>query len=409
MKINVRKRGNKWQYQFEAAKIDGKRKQITKSGFRTKKEALEAGAKALSEYNNIGTVFIESELSFNDFLDIWMKEYVHINLKQTTIENYSKKINTIIKPALGKYKLKSLTPGMIQTFINDKYKEGYSFNTLSVIKGILSKSMNYAVEPLKLIQANPVTYVELPSKRSKGVNAANNISTRQKTRIVVSNEMMNKIFERFPEDHNYYLPLLLGYRCGLRLGEVFALTWDDVDFDKKTLTIDKQVQWMCFDEETDKEKFWTITSTKYNSNRIIYLDSFTLNILHKKKLKKMKMKLGYGEYYTILKMNDKHQINELQGEHIDLINVRENGSYLHPRVMQHCSRVIHYDLGFKEFDFHSLRHTHTTMLIEAGVNIKEIQYRLGHKNSNVTLDIYSHVTDKIHNETVKILEEIFNN
>lgn len=408
MKINVRKRGDKWQYQFEAAKIDGKRKQITKSGFRTKKEALEAGAKALSEYNNSGTVFIESELSFNDFLNIWMKEYVHINLKQTTIENYSKKINTIIKPALGKYKLKSLTPGVIQTFINDKYKEGYSFNTLSVIKGIISKSMNYAVEPLKLLQANPVTYVELPSKRSKGVNAANNISTRQKTRIVVSNEMMNKIFERFPKNHDYYIPLLLGYRCGLRLGEVFALTWDDVDFDKKTLTIDKQVQWMCFDEETDKEKFWTITSTKYNSNRIIYLDSFTLNVLRKKKLKKMKMKLGYGEYYTFMKKNEKNQINEIEGEIIDLINVRENGTYLHPRVMQHCSRVIHYDLGFKEFDFHSLRHTHTTMLLEAGVNIKEIQYRLGHKNSNITLNVYSHVTDKIHNETVDILEKIFN-
>ena len=52
--INVRKRGQKWQYQFEAAKIEGKRKQITKSGFNTKKEALEAGIKALAEYNNSG-------------------------------------------------------------------------------------------------------------------------------------------------------------------------------------------------------------------------------------------------------------------------------------------------------------------------------------------------------------------
>ena len=94
--VNTRKRGQTWQYQFEAAAIDGKRKQITKSGFRTKKEALEAGTKALSEYNNCGLTFTPSEMSFSDYLDYWLKEYAKVNLKETTVDNYSKKIKLYI-------------------------------------------------------------------------------------------------------------------------------------------------------------------------------------------------------------------------------------------------------------------------------------------------------------------------
>ena len=94
--VNTRKRGTKWQYQFEAATVDGKRKQITKSGFRTKKEALDAGTKALAEYNNCGLSFVPSEISFNDYLDYWLKEYAAINLKETTVTNYEKKIKLYI-------------------------------------------------------------------------------------------------------------------------------------------------------------------------------------------------------------------------------------------------------------------------------------------------------------------------
>ena len=74
--------------------------------------------------------------------------------------------------------------------------------------------------------------------------------------------------------------------------------------------------------------------------------------------------------------------------------------------MQHCSRVIHYDMEYKSFDFHSLRHTHTTMLQETGAEIKDVQHRLGHKNIQVTLQIYTHLTQKMQNRTVEILNQI---
>ena len=391
--INTRKRGNKWQYQFEAATINGKRKQITKSGFRTKKEALEAGAKALAEYNNCSLSFVPSEISFNDYLDYWLKEYAEVNFKKTTVANYAKKINLYIKPELGIYKLKSLTPAILQNFINKKFNEGFSRNTLIVLKGILSGSLNYAVEPLAFIKFSPMAAVRLPLAR-----AVPDTPTRKKEKSIVTEDEMNIILERFPFGHSCYLPLQLAYRCGLRLGEAFALTWEDIDFINKTLTINKQVQ--------NQNKFWTITDTKYKSDRVIDLDNEMLMILDKYKTLQNKSKEFYAEYYTQLKINSLNQINDSEGEDIHLINIRENGTYIQPRVMQHCSRIIHYKLGFKNFDYHSLRHTHATMLLSAGANIKAVQERLGHKKVDLTLDTYTHVTDEMRKETLDVEHQI---
>lgn len=390
--VNVRKRGEKWQYQFEAAVIDGKRKQITKSGFRTKKEALEAGAKALAEYNNCGLTFTPSEISFSDYLDFWIKEYAQINLKETTVNNYIKKIKLYIKPELGIYKLKSLSPAILQSYINKKFNEGFSRNTLLVLKGILSGSLNYAVEPLRYIKFSPMAAVKLPLQR-----AVPKIPTRKKEKHIVTKEQFNAIIERFPYRHTCYLPLQLAYRCGLRLGEAFAITWDDVNFEDNTLSINKQVQW--------DNKYWYFTDTKYKSDRIIDLDDFMVNILKQYKSQQLKDKVYYGEHYIRLKINDKKQINEVEGDEINLINIRENGTYIQPRVMQHCFRVIHYKLGYKELDYHSLRHTHTTMLLSAGANIKAVQERLGHKKLDITLQVYTHVTDEMRKKTLDILNK----
>ncbi|MDM8312776.1 site-specific integrase [Clostridium cadaveris] len=390
--VNTRKRGQSWQYQFEAATIDGKRKQITKSGFRTKKEALEAGTKALAEYNNCGLTFTPSEISFNDYLDYWIKEYAEVNLKETTVDNYCKKIKLYIKPDLGVYKLKSLTPAILQSFINKKFNEGFSRNTLLVIKGILSGSLSYAAEPLKFIKFSPMVSVKLPLAR-----AVPNTETRKKEKIVITQEEFKTIIKRFPLGHSCYLPLQLAYRCGLRLGEAFAITWNDVNFDEKTLNINKQVQW--------KNKFWYFTDTKYKSDRIIDLDDIMIDILKKYKDISDRAQEHYGEHYVQLKVNDLNQINEVEGVNINLINVRENGTYVQPRVMQHCFRVIHYDLGIKELDYHSLRHTHTTMLLNEGANVKMVQERLGHKKVEITLEIYNHVTDKMRKDAIEILNK----
>ena len=74
--------------------------------------------------------------------------------------------------------------------------------------------------------------------------------------------------------------------------------------------------------------------------------------------------------------------------------------------MMHCARVIHYDSGYAHYTYHALRHTHTTMLIERGAYVEDVQERLGHKNVQVTLQIYTHITQAMKQQTANILENI---
>ena len=83
--VYVQKRGNVFQYQFQIASVDGKRKYQNKSGFPTRNEAMKAGIKAYSEYMNTGHAFTPNEISYSDYLDYWMKEHCETNLKYHTI------------------------------------------------------------------------------------------------------------------------------------------------------------------------------------------------------------------------------------------------------------------------------------------------------------------------------------
>lgn len=87
--VNIKKRGNVYQYQFEIAPVNGTRKYINKSGFKSKREAMEAGIKAYNEYYETGHSFKPSTMSYSDYLDYWLKNYCYVNLKYHTIQAYS--------------------------------------------------------------------------------------------------------------------------------------------------------------------------------------------------------------------------------------------------------------------------------------------------------------------------------
>lgn len=400
--VRTRKRGKYWEYEFDAAKIGGKRNRISKSGFKTKADAVAAGATAMSEYNSSGVKFVPSEMSYSDFLDYWVESYCTIKLKKTTLDNYKKRIKSHIKPALGAYKLTSLTTIGLQKFINAKIEDKYSLNTLSVLRGILTGSLNYAVSQ-NMLKNNPAREINIPTERSNET-----LQLRTVPHVYLNSEIVDQIFKRFPETHPSHIPLMLGYRCGLRLGEVFAITWDCVDLDRGRIEINKQVQW------NPKDQWWFFTNPKFNSFRTIDLDTVLLELLRREKRRQDKDREYYGDLYTQYYENDVRGIvtspdNSSAVRPIDLLLVRQNGTYIQARTLQHTSAVIHHDMGVKDFTFHSLRHTHATMLAEWGMPQKYTQQRLGHKDISVTLKYYTHLTDKMSELGGRILEEMFEN
>ena len=303
----------------------------------------------------------------------------------------------------SKYMLSSLSFAVLQDFINDIFNQGFSRNTMTVIKGILSNSLSYAVEPLHYIQSSPMTYVKLPSTRAKPA-----IPSRSEPHIYISKDMINKIFERFSEGSSAHIPLMLGYKCGLRLGEAFGVMWSDIDFEKGTLAVNRQVQWQGGSKEHGKG-YWYFSEPKYNSFRTIALDSSLIELLEREKQRQERAAEYYADNYTRLyEADNSRELNtESRGKEIYPICRRENGEYVQSRVMQHTSMIIHTQLGCEDFDFHSLRHTHATNLAEAGANPKYVQARLGHKNIQVTMQIYQHTSDTIIEQGNNILQSMY--
>ncbi len=409
-KINVTKRGKFYQYRFQLASQNGQRKWFSKSGFKTKKEAEAAGIKALAQYNEIGLAFKPSEISVSDYFNIWLNGYCKTHCKETTIYSYRKKVDKMIIPELGKYKLKALSHPVLQKFMDDKFNEGYSRNSLAVLKGILSGALKEAVKD-GYISQSPMIYVDIQSDRIKP-----KVPTRKKKKELVTQEQWQKIIERFPENQPAHIPLMLAYHCGLRLGEVFGLMWEDIDFENKTLSVNRQVQM------SNISKQWTFTDPKYNSFRTIDIDDAIVNLLRRERTRQNKAKLYYAEYYTQLcvagyvRDQSGHFYNSgalgVDGTPVHMIMARENGTFIQPRILQHVGRVIHGKAGkecpciSENWDFHSLRHTHATMLLDAGVPLPAIQYRLGHTHIDMTEHYTNHVTDNMRDNIRKAISNL---
>ena len=220
-----------WQYRFEAAKVDGKRNSISKAGFKTKKEAEIAGTKALAEYNNAGLKFEPTEISVSDYMDYWLKNYCAMNVADSTMTAYKNIVKNHIKPRIGHYKLKAITTLVLQEMINEicvknGFSKAFSKNILKVVKG----SFKYARVTAKLIQVDPAADVTLPTLPSDA--DAEEI-------IILTKDSVNRILERFNGSPHVYYAILTAYYTGLRVSEVYGLTWDCVDFENKKITVNK--------------------------------------------------------------------------------------------------------------------------------------------------------------------------
>lgn len=417
--VYVQKRGKVYQYQFAIASIDGKRKYKNKSGFRTKSEAIEAGVKAYNEYVNVGHCIEPSKMSYSDYLDYWMKEHCEINLKYHTIQAYQNIIKNHIKPKLGFYMLSQLTTSVIQEFINNIYLEkGFSKNFLKNILKVLKGSLGYATDVVGFIKVNPSLKVRLPKYDIPDSDPV----------YILSNEEVEKILERFSNNPCVYYAFLTAYYTGLRVSEIFGLTWDDIDFVKRTITVNKNILKKNQAGGTknrlisgNSTTVWYFGTCKTKgSYRTIEIGDTLLKALKKYKEEQIQNRKDYGDTYMkhykkIVNnpYNNKPEIKiinayaelEVPLEEVKLVFLKKNGVFEGTDSCKYPFKVIHYELGIP-CRFHDFRDTHATRLIEAGADIKAVSKRLGHSNIRTTYEIYVKVTTKMESDTVEKFESI---
>ncbi len=368
MNGGVRKRGSTWSYYFDLGKVDGKRKKKEKGGFRTKKEAEQALAAAINEYNRAGSVFEPSEITVSDYLDQWFELSCKLNLKYNTQVGYLRIIEGHLKPKFGSYKLKAINPAVLQEYANSLKLNGYSKSHIVGILTVFQSALDYAIEPLHYISQNPVKSIKFPK-----------VERKPRERIILTLDEWQQIIDRF-RDTRYYIPLMIGFYTGLRISETFALTWDDIDFKKRTLSVNKQIVKRNFGADVRKvveqkgkkeqRSSWYFTTPKTAASvRTIPFGETLYNALKQEKNAQMINEMKYGEYYTIhvlkkevdekgddmMRVVPIQKCVESQLQRTRLICIAENGQYTSTDSFKYCAKIIHNELRLA-FDYHSLRH-----------------------------------------------------
>ena len=415
--VTIQKRGKYYQYKFEIAKVDGKRKFANKSGFKTKAEAEREGIIAYNNYINTGHDFEPCDMSYSDLLDYWLEKHCYINLKYHTIEAYSNIVKNHIKPNIGFYKISQITRSTLQEFINNIYiKKSFSKNFLNNIKKVIKSSFIYAYEN-DLIKTNPSIGLKLPKYDVPPNDPAH----------IFTNEEINIILDRF-KNHCVYYAFLTAYCTGLRASEVFALTWNDIDFRNKTISVNKNILKKNQNGGTKNRHIsgnsttvWYFGTCKTETSyRTIPIGDTLLNALKSYKKEQEENKINYGDTYmkhykksVINQYNNKTEIKIINAyseidvalEEVNFVFVKKNGVYEGTDSCKYPFKVIHYELGIP-CRFHDFRDTHATKLIESGADIKSVSKRLGHRNIDITYNIYVRVTEKMEKETADKFETI---
>lgn len=361
MKGSVKKEGSSWTYLvYIGTDQNGKKKYKRKRGFRTKKECELALAELITQIDK-GTAISNDKMNLNDYLKYWLDAYPKNQCQPSTYKRY-KEFCTHITRHLGQHKLSKLNPLVIQKFYEDlKAEKKLANNTIIKIHRMLNLTLKHA-QKWQFINTNPCSLATPPK--------ADKIDMRY-----WQPDEINFYLEQIKYDR-LYSPTLLAVHTGLRLGELCALKWEDVDLVDGTVRVYKTLQ------RIDGKLQMKSPKTK-NSERIVTLLSNTITFLKELKKKHMERKLKYGV-------------------ELDFVLDWEDGRPMDPHyVSQHFPKVLK-EKNIPIIRFHDLRHTHATLLLKLGTNAKVISERLGHSTVSFTLDVYSHVnTDMQRSEVSK--------
>lgn len=238
-------------------------------------------------------------------------------------------------------------------------KEKYSYSTTKLIKSLVNRSLNFAFENV-LIKEKIIITLHLKSEQIRKVQALEKQEQAKLENYILEN---NKI---------YYFGILLSLYTGLRLGEVLALKWQNVDMKSKLIYIDKTVSTI-----SQNHKTLTIESSPKTQSSIREIP------ISKKLLDLLK----------VLRQNSKS----------DYVIVSHNGKQINPRAYQKSFENLLKKLHIKHYGFHSLRHTFATRLLENGVDIKTISELLGHSSPTITLNRYVHTNLQNKRKAMEIL------
>ena len=362
----------------------GKKVRVTRRGFPTLKSAKLEATKLRTAFNNGEYDKKTTENTFQEIYELWFDSYKK-TVKESTSMATEHYVTLHVLPTFGSYKLNQITPKMAQQAVNEWADK---LQVYKVILQYVVKIMDFAIN-LGLIEVNPFDKVIRPKVKKTRKEKEVKFYTVEEVQKVMkvledrafNTNQANKLYYFFALfDQTFYRLLAFS---GLRGGEALALTWKDIDFEEKTLTVSKNL--------SQTKNGFAVSSPKTKSSyRTISLDDKTIRTLKRWQLKEKELLFS-------------NRVKDCEIVFPDL-----NGQYLNRQNIYMRSQRVAKFAGLPDIGTHGWRHTHASMLFEAGASMKEAQVRLGHSSIEMTMNIYTHVTKKVTTETATKLAKFAN-
>jgi len=307
----------------------------------------------------------QSKNCFSDVIYRWLRSK-ETDVKASTMQKYRQCIDTHIQPFFGEMRCAAITPALVEEFLHRKWesgrldgKGGLSQNSIRGMGLLLQSLLEYGCTNNLGVQ--PMIKVKKPKAEKKAISVLKCHEQRS----------MDALLLEYPHEAN--LAIYLALHTGLRIGEVCALRWKDIDFIEQQLRVSATVV-------RDRSGALTLGAPKSASSaRRIPLTKKLAQLL----------------------------LSEKQESSSDYVFVSPcTGRFLNPRTLEYRLESFLKKHQLPKITFHALRHTFATRWIECGLDIKSLSEVLGHTSVQITLDIYVHSSDELKREAIEQIERI---
>lgn len=348
-----------WAFWVDVSLPGAPRKQQTKGGFKTKAAAVEAMTR-LQQQRSDGTYVEPSKQTVGQYLVQWLG--ARDDLRPNTRRDYQGSITRHIIPRIGDVPIQSLASPKIKDFYRqaaESGKNGLSAKSIHNIHICLRAALGDAFED-GLIRKNPADRAHAKPKDRPEM-------------LTWSEDELATFLTSTAHDRDFPL-YQLAAATGMRRGEMLGLRWRDVDLESNRLSVHQQV--------TRLASTWGFGPPKSEkSKRSLDIDADTVAILRERRERQLFERRAWGSAYH---------------SDVDLVLCREDGSPEDPDVVgRRFSRRVGLVKSLPKIGLHGLRHTHATLLLEDGVDVKTVSERLGHDSIQTTLELYAHVTPRM--------------
>ena len=371
---SIRKRANgTWEGRYtDGVNADGK--QIQRSVYGKTRQEVADKLHTIFYQKQQGIYVTPTKVLVKDWLIDWLHNYAHITVRPSTYISYEGYIYNHIIPCIGDLPIQKLTPPLVQNFYNDRYlngrtdgKGGLSSKTLHNMHNMFHQAMEQAKNN-GLIMQNPTENVILPKSPKKEMRV---LSVEEQLRLLSVTHL-----------HRLGFAIKLDLATGLRIGELCALKWTDLNYQRKTIKVSRTLQ--------------RIKTNQLEREELDGSESMTMVVEGD-----VKTSSGFREIpipdkiWTELMLHQQAQQQEYQTLGIPILPdgyvfAMPFGTCVEPSTMRDALNNLLAAAGIEHANFHSLRHTFATRAIEAGIPVKTLSDILGHSQVQITMDLYCH-------------------